>query len=187
MTLQLDWLRGCATALVTPFTADGAVDEKCLRDLVEYQIAKLQCRAGRRITFAVVMSFFDERCVTIDGSEERRGLFGDAVKQIYADGKVRAVDHRTRMFTDDLFCGRFMLLPTRRAFDKRDARTRAGFDVFQHCFANREIDRGVVTAQRLYQLLDRGNAVFALDHGANLVARLTRLGGNQLAHHPKSD
>jgi 4-hydroxy-tetrahydrodipicolinate synthase len=39
MTLQLDWLRGCATALVTPFTADGAVDEKRLRELIEYQIA----------------------------------------------------------------------------------------------------------------------------------------------------
>jgi 4-hydroxy-tetrahydrodipicolinate synthase len=39
MTLQLDWLRGCATALVTPFSADGAVDEKRLRDLIEYQIA----------------------------------------------------------------------------------------------------------------------------------------------------
>ena len=38
MTLQLDWLRGCATALVTPFTADGAVDEPRLRDLIEYQI-----------------------------------------------------------------------------------------------------------------------------------------------------
>ncbi|HET8783450.1 MAG TPA: 4-hydroxy-tetrahydrodipicolinate synthase [Pyrinomonadaceae bacterium] len=39
MTMQLDWLRGCATALVTPFTADGSVDEKRLRDLIEYQIA----------------------------------------------------------------------------------------------------------------------------------------------------
>ena len=39
MTLQLDWLRGCATALVTPFTNDGSVDEKRLRDLIEYQIA----------------------------------------------------------------------------------------------------------------------------------------------------
>lgn len=38
MTLQLGWLRGCATALVTPFTVDGAVDEKRLRDLIEYQI-----------------------------------------------------------------------------------------------------------------------------------------------------
>jgi 4-hydroxy-tetrahydrodipicolinate synthase len=39
MTLNLSWLRGCATALVTPFTAGGAVDEKRLRDLIEYQIA----------------------------------------------------------------------------------------------------------------------------------------------------
>ena len=33
-----DWLRGCATALVTPFAADGTVDEECLRALVERQI-----------------------------------------------------------------------------------------------------------------------------------------------------
>ena len=39
MTQQIDWLRGCATALVTPFTSDGAVDEKRLRELIEYQIA----------------------------------------------------------------------------------------------------------------------------------------------------
>ena len=39
MTLQLDWLRGCATALVTPFKADGAVDEKRLRELIEFQLA----------------------------------------------------------------------------------------------------------------------------------------------------
>ena len=38
MTLRTDWLRGCATALVTPFKSDGTVDEKSLRDLVEYQI-----------------------------------------------------------------------------------------------------------------------------------------------------
>jgi 4-hydroxy-tetrahydrodipicolinate synthase len=39
MTLKLDWLRGCATALVTPFAAGGAVDEKRLRELIEYQIS----------------------------------------------------------------------------------------------------------------------------------------------------
>src|SRR5690349_24870232 len=38
MTLQLDWLRGCATALVTPFTSSGAIDERCLRHLIEHQI-----------------------------------------------------------------------------------------------------------------------------------------------------
>jgi len=39
MTLKVDWLRGCATALITPFTSDGAVDDRRLRELIEYQIA----------------------------------------------------------------------------------------------------------------------------------------------------
>ena len=38
MTMQIDWLRGCATALVTPFTTDGTVDVECLKSLIEYQI-----------------------------------------------------------------------------------------------------------------------------------------------------
>lgn len=32
-------LRGCGTALVTPFRADGAIDERALRSLVEWQLA----------------------------------------------------------------------------------------------------------------------------------------------------
>jgi 4-hydroxy-tetrahydrodipicolinate synthase len=39
MTIKVDWLRGCATALVTPFKASGAIDEERLRALIEYQIA----------------------------------------------------------------------------------------------------------------------------------------------------
>ena len=39
MTRQLDWLRGCATALVTPFTSKGDVDEGRWRALLERQIA----------------------------------------------------------------------------------------------------------------------------------------------------
>jgi 4-hydroxy-tetrahydrodipicolinate synthase len=38
MTLRIDWLRGCATALVTPFRKDGSIDEKCFLSLVERQI-----------------------------------------------------------------------------------------------------------------------------------------------------
>jgi 4-hydroxy-tetrahydrodipicolinate synthase len=37
--MRVDWLRGCATASVTPFGPGGAVDEACLRALVERQIA----------------------------------------------------------------------------------------------------------------------------------------------------
>src|SRR5687767_15659373 len=33
-------LKGCGTALVTPFTKDGAIDEQALRKLVDWQIAE---------------------------------------------------------------------------------------------------------------------------------------------------
>ncbi|HYT05706.1 MAG TPA: 4-hydroxy-tetrahydrodipicolinate synthase [Gemmatimonadales bacterium] len=39
MTTRVDWLRGCGTALVTPFTAAGDVDEPRFRALVERQVA----------------------------------------------------------------------------------------------------------------------------------------------------
>src|SRR5437868_8597512 len=38
MTTKVDWMRGCATALVTPFRTDGSVDDECFRRLVERQI-----------------------------------------------------------------------------------------------------------------------------------------------------
>lgn len=38
MTLRIDWMRGCATALVTPFHKDGSIDFDCFRSLVERQI-----------------------------------------------------------------------------------------------------------------------------------------------------
>lgn len=34
-----DWLRGCATALATPFTPDGGIDTEAIHRLVEHQIA----------------------------------------------------------------------------------------------------------------------------------------------------
>lgn len=38
MTKRIDWLKGCATALVTPFNKDGSVDDECFRSLCERQI-----------------------------------------------------------------------------------------------------------------------------------------------------
>ena len=38
MTKKLEWMRGCATALVTPFNSDGAIDEERLRALVDRQL-----------------------------------------------------------------------------------------------------------------------------------------------------
>ena len=39
MTKRIDWLRGCATALVTPFTSRGEIDEDRFCRLIERQIA----------------------------------------------------------------------------------------------------------------------------------------------------
>jgi 4-hydroxy-tetrahydrodipicolinate synthase len=39
MTMKLNWMRGCATALVTPFNSDGSIDEAGLTRLIEYQLA----------------------------------------------------------------------------------------------------------------------------------------------------
>ena len=39
MTMKIDWMRACATALVTPFRSDGSIDEPGLTRLIEYQIS----------------------------------------------------------------------------------------------------------------------------------------------------
>lgn len=38
MTSRIDWMRGCATALATPFHKDSSIDDECFRSLVERQI-----------------------------------------------------------------------------------------------------------------------------------------------------
>ncbi len=38
MTSRVDWMRGCATALVTPFHNDGSIDDACFTRLVQRQI-----------------------------------------------------------------------------------------------------------------------------------------------------
>jgi 4-hydroxy-tetrahydrodipicolinate synthase len=38
MTMRIDWMRGCGTALVTPFRRDGSIDDDCFKSLVERQV-----------------------------------------------------------------------------------------------------------------------------------------------------
>lgn len=68
MTMQTEWLRGCATALVTPFTADGAVDEKRLHALVERQIdcgVRLLVPCGTTGESATMSEVEDQRVIQI--------------------------------------------------------------------------------------------------------------------------
>jgi len=59
-----DKLQGCGTALVTPFTKDGAIDEPALRKLVDWQIAE-------GIHFLVPCGSTGE-AVTMSSAEHRR-------------------------------------------------------------------------------------------------------------------
>ena len=68
MTVRAEWLRGCATALVTPFTTDGAVDEARMRALVERQIAggvKLLVPCGTTGESATLSSEEQQRVIAI--------------------------------------------------------------------------------------------------------------------------
>ncbi|MBA3515395.1 MAG: 4-hydroxy-tetrahydrodipicolinate synthase [Pyrinomonadaceae bacterium] len=66
--MNVEWLRGAATALVTPFTATGAVDEERLRALIEYQIAggmRLLVPCGTTGESATMTEEEDQRVIQI--------------------------------------------------------------------------------------------------------------------------
>ena len=58
MTMKLDWMRGCATALVTPFKSDGSIDEERMRSLVDRQ-AGVKLGRRRRALPVPVLSEYD--------------------------------------------------------------------------------------------------------------------------------
>jgi hypothetical protein len=87
------------------------------------------------------------------------------------------------MFADDLFCGQLVLLPTGRSFDERHFRAHAGFNVPQHRFTDREIDRDVMTAQFIGQIAN----ILAGEHSTNFVAGFACFSSDQLAHRSISD
>jgi 4-hydroxy-tetrahydrodipicolinate synthase len=68
MTMKVDWMRGCATALVTPFRTDGAVDEERLRATIERQIeggVRLLVPCGTTGESATMSEEEDQRVIRI--------------------------------------------------------------------------------------------------------------------------
>jgi 4-hydroxy-tetrahydrodipicolinate synthase len=66
MTHKIDWLRGCATALVTPFTSTGEIDEDAFTRLIEYQLAggvKLLVPCGTTGESATMTEEEDQRVI----------------------------------------------------------------------------------------------------------------------------
>jgi len=68
MTMKLDWMRGAATALVTPFKTDGAIDEERFRALVDRQInggVRLLVPCGTTGESATMTEAEDQRVIAI--------------------------------------------------------------------------------------------------------------------------
>ena len=68
MTTKVDWMRGCATALVTPFTADGSIDEDRMRALVDRQITggvRLLVPCGTTGESATMTEAEDQRVIAL--------------------------------------------------------------------------------------------------------------------------
>lgn len=76
MTQNIEWMRGCATALVTPFKSDGAIDDEALTRLIEYQLAgdvKLLVPCGTTGESATMTEAEDQQVIkrTIDLAKGR--------------------------------------------------------------------------------------------------------------------
>jgi 4-hydroxy-tetrahydrodipicolinate synthase len=83
MTMKLDWMRGCATALVTPFKSDGSIDEARMRALVDRQITggvKLLVPCGTTGESATMSEDEDARVIamTIDVARGRAKVIAGA-------------------------------------------------------------------------------------------------------------
>jgi len=76
MTMNIEWLRGTATALVTPFTRSGAIDEERLLGLIEYQLSggvRLLVPCGTTGESATMTEAEDQRVIklTVDTARGR--------------------------------------------------------------------------------------------------------------------
>src|ERR1041384_357500 len=83
MTMSVDWMRGCATALVTPFKSNGSIDEARMRALVDRQIkggVKLLVPCGTTGESATMTEEEDARVIgmTIDVARGRAKVIAGA-------------------------------------------------------------------------------------------------------------
>jgi 4-hydroxy-tetrahydrodipicolinate synthase len=76
MTMNIEWLRGAATALITPFTTNGAIDEERVQALIEHQLnggVRLLVPCGTTGESATMTEAEDQRVIklTVDAARGR--------------------------------------------------------------------------------------------------------------------
>jgi 4-hydroxy-tetrahydrodipicolinate synthase len=97
MTMKIDWMRGCATALVTPFHTDGSIDEERLRALIDRQInggVRLLVPCGTTGESATMTEEEDARVIalTIEVASDRAKVIAGAG----SNSTASAIEYSTR-------------------------------------------------------------------------------------------
>ena len=121
MTMRVEWLRGCATALVTPFTKGGAVDEARMRGLVERQIAggvKLLVPCGTTGESATLSSDEQQRvfAITVAAAKGKARVIAGVGNNNTAVTIERAKAARTAGADAALVVGPYYNKPTQAGF-----------------------------------------------------------------------
>ena len=135
MTLRVEWLRGCATALVTPFTKGGAVDEARMRALVERQIAggvKLLVPCGTTGESATLSTEEQQRviAITIAAAKGRARVIAGAGNNNTAVTIERARAARVAGADAALVVGPYYNKPTQAGFQAHYAAIAAAIPGF---------------------------------------------------------
>jgi 4-hydroxy-tetrahydrodipicolinate synthase len=97
MTMKLDWMRGCATALVTPFTSGGSIDEERMRALVDRQInggVKLLVPCGTTGESATMTEEEDARVIAMTIEVARGGA--KVIAGAGSNSTASAIDYSKR-------------------------------------------------------------------------------------------
>src|SRR5260370_40704570 len=121
-----------------------------------------------------MVRLFNEGVVGFESAKQLSRARGDSIKDLDADGKVRAVDQRTVMLSHQASHLRYTRLPTGCAYHQRNAGARASFCVPGDHVSDGKVDRRIAGAQRIGKILDPAIGSFNVEREDDLGALLAR-------------
>src|SRR6266850_322694 len=134
-----------------------------------------------------MVRLFNEGVVRFESTKQLSGASGDSIKDLNADGKVRAVDQRAVVLSHQASHLRHARLPTGCAYHQRNTGASASFGVPGDRVSDGKIDRHITGAQRIGEILDAAIGSFNVEPEDDLVALLARQLADQLPHGAISD
>src|SRR5438132_8751908 len=141
----------------------------------------------RRVAFSFVMSFFDKWIVRLKFAKKLGSLPRDSIKHLYANRKIRPVNHRAIICGNDLTNCVQLRLPTRCADDEWNPSADTRLSVFRNSISNRKINRHITAAEGVREFIQAAIGIVDIDLSNDLVTSFGGKFANELAHRAVSD